>query len=344
MAQIRKYALFLQRWFRADASSQVRLFKNGELAREGRGLAFWFDPDKVSIAEIPLSDREMTFMVKTQTADYQDVAVQGTVLWAVTDAARLADRVDFSVDLELGLHIGQPEDHINKVIQGMLRGIAEDYIKGFGVRELLEAGLSGFQARLQAGLSEDPTFAAMGIALVSVRLNALTPSSELARALQAPTFESLQQQADEASFARRALAVDKERAISENELANQIELAARRADLIDRDGANARAEAEATAEAQQIRAHGEADTTKIAAEAEATRIRAVEQAAADMEMARMQAVNALGADKLFALAARDLAGKLDKIEGVTVTPDMIAGVLGQLGLKPGARSGARAEG
>ena len=280
----------------------------------------------------------MTFLVKTQSADYQDIAVQGTVLWAVTDAAALSDRVDFSVDLELGLHVSQPEDHINKVIQGLVRGIAEDYIKGYGVRALLEAGLSGFQARLNAGLAEDPTMAEMGLKIVSVRLNALSPSSELARALQAPTFESLQQQADEATFARRALAVDKERAIAENELANQIELASRRANLIEREGENARSEAEAVAEAQQIRARGEADTTVIAAEAEATRIRAVEQAEVEAERARMDAIDALGADKLFALAARDLAGKLDRIEGVTVTPDMISSVLGQLGLKADARA------
>ena len=337
MAEIRTYPLLPPRWFRAEASSHVRMFRNGELARDGRGLAFWFAPDKVSIAEIPMSDREMTFLVKTQTADYQDIAVQGTVLWAVRDPGMLSDRVDFSVDLELGLHAAEPEDHINKVIQGLVRGIAEAYIKGFGVRALLEAGLSGFQARLDAGLVEDPTMAGLGIEIVSVRLNALTPSSELARALQAPTFESLQQQADEATFARRALAVDKERAIAENELANQIELASRRSDLIDREGSNARAEATSVAKAQEIRARGEAETTVIFAEAEATRIREVEAAEAEAERVRMEAVNALGADKLFALAARELAGKLEKIDGVTVTPDMISGLLGQLGLKPGAR-------
>lgn len=337
MAQIRKYPLLLARWFRAEASSHVRLFKNGELAREGRGLAFWFDPDKASIAEVPMVDREMTFIVKSQSADYQDIAVQGTVLWAVSDVSILSERVDFFVDLTTGLPTAKPEDHINKVITGLVRGFAEAYIKDFGVRALLEGGIAGCQARLNAGLASDPTMAEMGLSVVAVRVAALTPSSELARALQAPTFESLQQQADEATFARRALAVDKERAIAENELANQVELASRRSDLIDREGTNARAEAEAVAEAQQIRARGEAETTVIAAEAEATRIRAVEQAEADMERARMAAVDALGADKLFALAARELAGKLDRIDGVTVTPDMISGVLAQLGLNASAR-------
>ena len=51
----------------------------------------------------------------------------------------------------------------------------------------------------------------------------------------------------------------------------------------------------------------------------------------------MLATDALGADKLFALAAREMAGKLDRIEGVTITPDMISGLLGQLGLTGQAR-------
>ena len=335
MAQITGLSFY--RWFRAEASSHVRLFKGGKVVREGRGLTFGFNPDRVSIAEVPMSDREMTFMVKTQTADYQDIAVQGSVLWAVADVERLADRVDFSVNLKTGAHAAQPEDHINKVIQGLVRGLAEGYIKPFGVRALLEAGLSDLQARLDAGLAKDPTMSELGLKVVSIRVAAMTPSSELARALQAPTFESLQQQADEATFARRALAVNKERAIAENELANQVELASRRSELIAQEGTNARSEAEAKAEAAKISAEGKAETTVIAAEAEATRIRAVKQAEAEAEKAKMAAINALPADKLFALAARDLAGKLEKVEGVTLTPDMLSGLLNQIGFKPEAR-------
>jgi len=47
------------------------------------------------------------------------------------------------------------------------------------------------------------------------------------KAMEAPIRECIQQEADEAAFARRALAVEKERAIKENELKNQIELAKR---------------------------------------------------------------------------------------------------------------------
>src|SRR3546814_20711648 len=80
----------------------------------------------------------------------------------------------------------------------------------------------------------------IGLAIVAVRLNNLAPSSELERALQTPTFEALQQKADEAMFERRALAVDKERAIAENALGNKTDLERREKQLIAEEAGNAR--------------------------------------------------------------------------------------------------------
>src|SRR3546814_4968980 len=114
------------------------------------------------------------------------------------------------------------------------------------------------------------------LAIVAVRLNNLAPSSELERALQTPTFEALQQKADEAMFERRALAVDKERAIAENELGNKTELARREKQLIAEEAENARNRATGLAEAQQVEA-----------EAEAGRIRIVERAKAEAERAHI---------------------------------------------------------
>ncbi|WP_204351340.1 hypothetical protein, partial [Serratia marcescens] len=64
--------------------------------------------------------------------------------------------------------------------------------------------------RLEAALTDAASLADIGIAVVAARVTSLAPSAELERALQTPTFEALQQKADEATFERRALAVDKE--------------------------------------------------------------------------------------------------------------------------------------
>ncbi len=328
MAQIKRYPFISH--IRAEASAQVQYFRNGKLKKSGRGLSFWFGPDGASIAEIPMADRELTFMVRNQSADYQDLAVQGTVLWRVQDAQRLSERVDFTIDMKTGQPIAKPIDQISSILTGLAREFSDTYLKSLGVREVLEAGLAPLQAAINDGFRKDPTLDEMGLSVISVRVAALTPSSELARALQAPTFESLQQKADEATFSRRALAVEKERAIAENELANQVELATRRRDLIAREDENARSQAEAEAASLRIKAEFAAQAKVIEAEAESSRIRAVEQAQADMERARMDVVGAMPSEVLFALAAREFASKLQRIDNMTISPDMLAGIMSQI--------------
>lgn len=317
MAQITSYPFLRQ--FRADASAHVQLFRSGRRVRSGRGLAFWFRPDGASISEIPMDDRQLPFVLKGQSADFQELTLQGSVIWRVAEPETLGERVDFTLDLKTGLGIGEPMDQLSALLVSLVGQFANAYLAGHGVRALLDTGVAPLQAIIADGFAGETTLAAMGLTLVGIHIAALQPSSELARALQAPTFESLQQQADEAIFARRALAVEKERAIAENELNNQIELAARQKDLIARETANDQARVEAQAEAM-----------KVHAEAEAGRIRTVDQAAADMEQARMAVYRELPPAVLMGLAARDFAGKLEHIDNLSITPDMLSSLLGQM--------------
>ena len=317
MAQIKRYPVL--RHLRADASSHIQYFKKGDLYREGRGLAFWFRALGASIAEIPMDDRQLGFMLNGQSIDFQELSVQGTVIWRVVNPAMLAERVDFTIDLDIGLHIGQPHDQINNVLVSLVRQFAYAYLKQQGVRDLLEAGVAPLQAMILEGFVEDKTLEGMGLELVGINISNLAPTTELSRALEAPTFESLQQQADEANFTRRALAVEKERAIAENELNNKIELAVRQKDLIAREDANTRSEAET-----------KAAVMKIHTEAEADRILALDQARADMERLRMDVYKDLPPKVLLALATQEFATKLKRIDNLTVTPDMLAGLATQI--------------
>jgi regulator of protease activity HflC (stomatin/prohibitin superfamily) len=281
--------------------------------QSGRGLVFWFRPETASIAEIPMDDREMTLFVKGRSADFQTVNVQGVLSWRVVEPERLAERIDFSIGLISGQYLREPLERIETRLTGLVNQAVLQYLAEAPVRVLLDAGVEPLRLRLEAALVNDPALAEIGLAVVAVRLNNLAPSSELERALQTPTFEALQQKADEAVFERRALAVDKERAIAENELANKIELARREKQLIAEEAENARDRATGAAEAQQVDAA-----------AEATRIRTVENAKAEVEQAHFAVYRDLPPAVLLGLAARDLAGKLDRIEHLNVTPDLLA--------------------
>jgi len=322
MAHIRNLGFAAQ--LRSDASNHVIRYKNGCVRQSGRGLVFWFRPETASIAELPMDDREMSLFVKGRSQDFQSVAVQGNLTWRVADPELLASRVDFSVGLVTGAHQAEPIQRIETRLAGLANQAALEYLAARPVRDLLDAGPEPLRQRLAAALAAEPALTEIGLAVVAVRLTNLAPTTELERALQTPTFEALQQKADQATFERRALAVEKERAIAENELATRTELARREKLLIAEEADNARTRATATAEA-----------AGIAADAEAGRIRTVEGACAEAEAQRVATYRDLPPGVLMGLAARELAGKLDRIEHLNVTPDLLATVLGEF-RKPAA--------
>ena len=225
MAEIANYLFF--RHLRAEPSSHVIQYKNGRQRRSGRAASFWFRPLDTAVVEVPVDDRELSFIFHGRSADFQDVTVQGVLTYRVVEPALLAERVDFGIDLRNGRHLREPLEQLSDMLSALAQQFALDDIARAGVRELLIDGHERIRRRVREGLLADDALSGLGLELVAVRVAAIRPTADLEKALEAPTRETIQQAADEAGFARRALAVEKERAIAENELQNRIELAKR---------------------------------------------------------------------------------------------------------------------
>lgn len=318
MADIKKFGFV--RHLRSEANVHVIRFHKGSATRNGRGIAFWFLPHSASIAELPMDDRDMVLFFKGRSKDFQAITVQGNLTWRVADPNVLGARVNFSIDLRTGIYTEKPVEQIETLLTGMSQQLATQYFAQAALQDLLNAGIEPLRARLEESLNAMARLTAMGIEIVAIRLSAIAPTAELERALQAPTFEGLQQKADQAVFERRALAVEKERAIAENELHNKTELARRESELIAQEAANAR-----------NRAQGAREATQVAADGEAARIRAVGLAQTEMEDKRIAIYRDLSGHVLLGLAAREFAGKLTKIDHLNVTPDLLATVMGEFG-------------
>lgn len=328
MAEIRKYPVV--RHFRGDPSIHVLRFRRGGLVASGRGLAFWFHPLSTSIAEIPVDDRELPFLFHERSKDFQDVVVQGGITFRVEDPEKLAQRVDFSVDLKTGSLLRQPLEKLSGALTELAQQFAWGYLARTELRAVLEAGVEHIRHVVEEGLRQDAGLEDMGLRIVSVRVSAINPEAEVEKALQTPTRESIQQQADEATFERRALAVEKERAIRENELQNEIELARREEGLIEQRGQNERRRAAEEAEAGKIEALSQAERTTLEAGAQAESIDLVEKARVAAERERMDVYRDLPTEVMFGLAAQKLAGKLQRIEHLSLTPDLLGGLLTNL--------------
>jgi len=328
MAEIKRYPFF--RHLRAEPTNHVLGYKNGTLRREGAGQAFWFRAINTAIAEVPIDDRELPFLFHVRSADFQALTVQGVITFRVVDPQRVARRIDFAIDLDSGRWTQTPLEQLAGLVMQLAQQFVIDELVKRDVRRILADGVAPIRGHIAAGLAAEPALQDLGIEVVAVRVAAVAPTAELEKALQQPTREAIQQDADQATFQRRAQAVQKERAIAENELQNRIELARREEELVGREGANQRKRAEEQTAAAMVEAQGADERQQLAAARKAATIDEVQGAQLRIDAERAKIDAAMPADVLLALAVRELAENLGKVEHLTITPDMLTPVLAKL--------------
>jgi len=315
MAEIKSFPVV--RHLRAEPTSHVLRYRGGDLRAAGPGVAFWFRPINTTLAEVPIDDRELPFLFHARSADFQQLTVQGVITFRIADPGRIARRVDFSIDLDSGRWTQTPLEQVAGLLTQLAQQFVIDELVKLDIRAILTDGVALIRDRIAAGLAAEGALAELGLEIVAVRVAAVAPTSELEKALQQPTREAIQQQADEATFSRRALAVEKERAIADNELKNRIELARREEELVSREGVNARRRAELRA-LRDARTTDTVQAAELRAEAERTRIQA-----------------SVPADVRLALALQDFAGQVGTIQSLTITPDLLSSLLTRVGAGAG---------
>ncbi|NBE55011.1 SPFH domain-containing protein [Streptomyces boluensis] len=332
------------RHLRSAPTAHIRHHRGGQLAHDGTGLSFWYRSLTAALSEVPVNDRELEMTFHARTSDFQDVTVQATVTYRISDPAAAAGRLDFSVDPDTGQWRGAPLEQLATLLTETAQQHALDVLARTTLSAALVDGVAAVRERITGGLGREPRLPATGIELVAVRVVAIRPEAEVERALRTPAREEIQQEADRATYERRAVAVERERAIAENELASKIELARREEQLVEQHGTNARREAEENAAADKVRAAAEAARTVRLAEAEAAAAREVGDARAHAQSAWLRAHSEVDAATLSALNAGRLAENLPRIDSLTISPDVLTGFLERLGHGgPGAGTGTRGE-
>ncbi|MEU2161073.1 SPFH domain-containing protein [Streptomyces sp. NPDC007883] len=321
---------FGRRHLRSAPTAHVRHHRRGRLVHDGPGLSFWFRALTAALSEVPVDDRELAMTFHARTSDFQDVSVQATVTYRISDPATAAARLDFSIDPDTGAWRGAPLEQISTLLTETAQQHALDVLARTPLSAALVDGVAAVRERISGGLGAEPRLTATGIEVVAVRVMALRPEPEVERALRTPAREQIQQEADRATYERRAVAVERERAIAENELASRIELARREERLVDQKGTNARREAEESAAADAVRAEAEAARKVRLAKAEATAAREVGEARAGAQAAWLRVHSEADPATLHALAVTRLAENLPRVDSVTLSPDVLTGLLARL--------------
>jgi regulator of protease activity HflC (stomatin/prohibitin superfamily) len=304
---------------RGGPTTYIRHAKNGRIRHEGVAQSFWFQPLSATLSEVPVDDRDLPLIFHARTADYQDVVVSVTVTYRLVDPARAAARIDFGVDPHDGLWRAAPLELLASLLTELAQQHALELLARMPLADAIVGAPPLLRERIESGLATDERLTAIGIDLVAVRVGPVRPETDLERALGTPARELVQQEADRATFERRALAVESERAIAENELQNQIGLATREQELIAQRGLN-----------EQRRVEDAAAASRVEAAAEADRLRVVGDAEAGAERARLAAYADLQPPILLGLALKELAANLPEIEHLTLTPDLVTEALARV--------------
>lgn len=327
MARITKIGPF--RHYRADLNQHILHFRSGKLIKSGTGLSGWFNPLSAALSELPADDLETTLTLIERSQDMQAVTIQIAVTFRIADPVAASQRINFSIDTTTGVWQRQPSERLSQLWMSRAQPPVRSAIEQMPLSATIVSGPGTIERRLTEVLADDPVIKDAGLLLVDVRAIRVTPSAELEKALQTPARELMQQRADEAIFQRRALAVEKERAIRENELATEIELARRQEELIRRKGENLMLEAGQRSDVGRLDAHAHAESTRIHAEAEADAIRLTADAEAEGDQKQADVWRAIPGRVLLGMAIREFAGKISGIQHLNITPGLVGQALEQ---------------
>ncbi len=223
-----------------EVHTHLIVTRGGSIARQGRGLGFWFQHIGTAISEVPVNDQSVTATFKCRTQDFQEVAIAAQIWYLVDAPETMATRFDFSINTETGAYNADPLT----VIQGALASAAQEavwsHVASHTLESLLQSELSGLSSTVSKALAA----LEFGVQVTRAVVTAVRPERTVEEALQARTRERLQMEAAAAGFERRAKATEQERAIQEAELANRLALARRQQELIAQEAANQQAQAE----------------------------------------------------------------------------------------------------
>jgi hypothetical protein len=331
------------RFIKSQPTTHLMQFRGGRLTRAGAGLSFYYYPPTTTLVAVPLASHDRPFMLDLVTSDFQSVTVQGQVTYRIGDPTRTASMMDFSLRPDGKDYASEDPKRLGDRVVQQAEVIVQQAVQALDLKQALRA--SALIARTaQRELGAQPEIASLGLEILGVSVLGVKPTPDLARALEAEARESNLRAADDAVYTRRMSAVEKERAIRQNELDTEIAVEHKRrqisetkleakAALMQKDNA-LRAEQMsadvALEEARKAFVAGQASNNRTLAEAEAHRLASVMTALSQADPRTVQALAAVGMQpaQLIAQAFGGIAENAGRIGQFNMAPELLQALLG----------------
>lgn len=218
------------RYIKSDPSTYLIQYRGGGIRRKGVGLSFFYYAPSTSLVAVPVGSQDAPFMIKESTSDFQEVTVQGQVVFQVRDPEKLAQMMNYTLDAAGAAYVSQDPEKLSGRIINLVEVLVRAEIQQMGLRAALSAAKQ-LVSTIRDQLRASPVLAELGVAVIDLAIQAVRPAPETARALEASVREQLLKEADDAIYLRRNAAVEQERSIKENELRTELAVDAKKREI-----------------------------------------------------------------------------------------------------------------
>jgi hypothetical protein len=325
------------RYYKANPSTYVVKSVNGRTIQKGKGLSFFYNAVKTSISAIPVNTQEAPFIFGLQTADFQEIRIQGQITYRIEDAERTADMLNFVVKKDGMSYVSDdPMKLSDRVIQSA-QAIIQETVQAMPLRAAL-ATHTRLADEIRQRMADDESIKTMGIIVLKTMVSAISPTPETKQALEAEAREAILKEADDAIYARRKSSVEQERTIQEAELQTQHDIQQKEQEIEESRIENERALLRGRAETDRERIQSEIDNEsqrkdlvgltaangKEEADAEAYAVASKMRAFTELPVENLKAMALanMQPEQLMAMAFDSMAQNAEKIGELNISPDL----------------------
>ena len=328
-------------FYKADPSTHVMLFKNGEVKLQGRGTSFYYYAPNASIVAVPLSSKELPFVFRMKTKDFQEITVQGQITFRIDSPEAAAQMINFSINAK-GMYLSDEPEGLDERIMRSVQVVVRNAVESMDLQQALSSA-KVLTTALQEQLPAQSYLQRLGVEITEVSLTAISPAPETAKALEAEVREALLRDADNAIYARRLSSIEKEKQVREEELETEKAIARKQQDLekqaleaereklqqqfnMDQEKLLARTDNERKrAELVEL----ENANTKAQADAKAYDLKAQLTAFNDIDVERLKvmSINAARPEQLIAQAIENLTKGENKVGSLNFSPELLQSLI-----------------
>jgi hypothetical protein len=325
-------------YLKSGPTHYVLHYQNGRLRHQGTGLAFFYYKPSSAMVIVPVGSADVPFIFNEATADFQPITVQGQLTYRIKEPELVASLLDFTVDGAIDSYTTEDPDKLPLRLVNLVQVATRAEVQQRPLRAAIQAS-DEIVAGVLAQVTDNPALAALGVEIITFSIQAIKPTPETARALEAEARENLLRLADGAIYDRRNAAVEQERRIKENELNTELAVEDKKRQIretqVEADLAVERKQQEIreTQLAGQIRletsrkqfvearvenARAEADAQAYAVEASLKPLQAL-----DEDVLQLLAMQSAEPRLLVTQALKEMAQNAAKIGQLNISPDLL---------------------